>query len=260
MRILLALVTVAMLPFCSLRAQSAGQSSLPPLQNILQQALNRASVEDDNDHQFNQLYHYSRTRITEFHDGKGKLISTEEKKTEEGLGAKRRLQPMAQSVPAQKDETLSASHSNIHGQALRVKDYSLTNLLSRFQFSLVGQDIVNGRATAIVDFKPGAGKLPVHSYKDYFINKAAGRVWVDLEDYAIARAELRLTEKVNVLGGLAGAVWKFTYSLSRERTSEGLWFSRNVDWHLEGREVIFNRIVDYHETKTGEQKVSATMH
>jgi hypothetical protein len=28
-----------------------------------------------------------------------------------------------------------------------------------------------------------------------------------------------------------------------------------VDWHLEGREVIINRIVDYHETTSAVQKL-----
>ena len=65
-------------------------------------------------------------------------------------------------------------------------------------------------------------------------------------------------EQVDVLGGLVGAVWKFTYAFTRVRTLEGYWFARNMDWHLEGREVVFNRIVDYHERKLNEQKIVTT--
>src|SRR5438445_218440 len=79
-----------------------------------------------------------------------------------------------------------------------------------------------------------------------FINKAAGRVWVDEEDSVLVKAELYLTDKVNVLGGLVGAVWKFNYGFHRERMPDGLWYTRTVDWHLEGREVIVRRTVDYH--------------
>ena len=39
------------------------------------------------------------------------------------------------------------------------------------------------------------------------------------------------------------------------RTADGLWFPSEVDWHLEGREVIINRIVDYHETTSAVQKL-----
>ena len=136
-----------------------------------------------------------------------------------------------------------------------MKDYSLSNLVSRFQFTLVGRENVNGRSALVLDFQPAGKKLPVNSYKDNFINKAAGRVWVDEADYAIAKADLHLTQPVSVLGGLVGSVWKFTYSFERDRTPEGLWFARHVDWHLEGREVVFHRIVDYHEQKIDEQKV-----
>ena len=106
----------------------------------------------------------------------------------------------------------------------------------------------------MLEFKPAKKNLPERNIKDRFINKAAGRVWVDEADYVIAKADVHLTESVNVVGGLVGAVWKFNYSFDRERTSDGLWFTRAVDWHLEGREVVFRRAIDYHEGKTGVRK------
>jgi hypothetical protein len=136
-----------------------------------------------------------------------------------------------------------------------VKDYSLTNLVARFDFTLVGRETTNGRSLLVLDFKPANKKLPVNNFKDKFINRAAGRFWVDEQDYAIARVDLHLTRKVSVFGGVIGSVWKFTYSFERERTAEGYWYAHQVDWHLEGREVIFNRIVDYHEQKFDLHKV-----
>jgi hypothetical protein len=61
------------------------------------------------------------------------------------------------------------------------------------------------------------------------------------------KADVHLTQKVNVGFGLIGAVWKFDYGFERGRTDDGLWFTRDVNWHLEGREVVINRQVDYHE-------------
>ena len=52
-----------------------------------------------------------------------------------------------------------------------------------------------------------------------------------------------------------GAVWTFNYAFKRERTGGGFWFVRNVDWHLEGREIILGRVMDYHETRTDVQNV-----
>jgi hypothetical protein len=239
-----------------LSAQTSS-APLPPLEVVMQRALERATMEDDNDREFNRQYHYSRVRVTDFRNASGELKSHEEKDTEEGVrtNSSPTIAPMAAPQPVEKDAPVSETHSNIHGKALRVKDYSLTNLVSRFQFTLVGRETVNGRPALVLDFKPAAKDLPVNSYKDHFINKAAGRLWVDEADYAIARGDIHLTQQVDVLGGLVGAIWKFTYSFDRERTPEGLWFSRHVDWHLEGREVVFHRIVDYHEKKFDAQKV-----
>jgi hypothetical protein len=65
---------------------------------------------------------------------------------------------------------------------------------------------------------------------------------------------VHLTEKVNVVGGLVGSIWKFDYGFDRVRTADGLWFTHGVDWHLEGREVIVRRTVDYHEGKSEVRK------
>ena len=107
------------------------------------------------------------------------------------------------STPVAKDQPVSETHSNIRGKALKVKDYSIANLMKRFQFTLVGRETLNGRTIFVVDFKPLSKDLPVNQFADKFINKAAGRIWVDAEDYAIAQAQVHLTEQVNVLGGMS---------------------------------------------------------
>jgi hypothetical protein len=232
---------------------------LPALETVLQRATERALREDDNDVEFSRHYHYTRVRLTEYRNARGDLKKHEEKRSDEGTtpGAAPVVPApvVAKPKPTEPAGPVSDTHSNIRGKALVVRDYSLPDLLGRFQFTLAGRETVNGRPSLVVDFRPADKRVPVRNFKDHFINKAAGRVWVDEADYALARAELRLTRRVNVVGGLVGAVWKFTYSFDRERTPEGLWFARHVDWHLEGREVFINRIVDYHEQKTGARKV-----
>ena len=233
---------------------------LPTMDFLLQQVIARAvNQEDKNDDLFNMNYQYTRTRTWEYRNSQGELKSREEKSSFENkpqrlaeLAANPRVQK--KTVPP-RNEPLSETHSNIRGKALKVKDYSIPNLVKRFQLTLVGREMLNGRPSLVVDFKPSSDNLPVNSFADKFINKAAGRVWIDEADYAIVQAKLYLTKQVDVMGGLVGAVWKFTYEFTRLRTPEGYWFARCLDWHLEGREVVFNRIVDYHERKLNEQKI-----
>jgi hypothetical protein len=53
-----------------------------------------------------------------------------------------------------------------------------------------------------------------------------------------------------VFGGLVGAVRKFTFAFERERVAEALWFTRRTTWHLEGREVFAQRVIDFREERS----------
>jgi len=242
---------------------------LPSMDLLLQKVIERATnVEDKNDNLFDMNYQYTRTRVWEYRNSSGELKSREEKRSVENkpqrlaeqaakLAAEHKPTPPTP-APIVKDGPVTETHSNVRGKALKVKDYSIPNLVKRFRFTLVGREMLNGRPSLVVDFKPANDDLPVNSIADKFINRAAGRVWIDEADYAIAQGQLHLTEKVNVLGGVLGSVWKFTYEFTRLRTAEGYWFARQMDWHLEGREVVVNRIVDYHERKLNEQKITTS--
>jgi hypothetical protein len=241
---------------------------LPTMDFLLQKVVAHATNnEDNNDNLFDMNYQYTRTRTWEYRNGSGELSSREatshvENKPERIAARAARLSTVNQpTLPPQtgRNVPFSGTHSGIQGKALKVKDYSIPNLVGRFQFTLVGRESLNGRPSLVVDFKPLNNHLPVNQFADNFINKAAGRVWIDEEDYAIAQAQLHLTQPVNVLGGLVGAVWKFTYDFTRVRTTEGYWFARNMDWHVEGREVLVNRIVDYHEQKLNEMKIGTAV-
>ena len=248
-----------------LMAANAGEAPLPPVETVLKRVAERSEKEDDNDRAFNRCYSYMRTRVTEYRNSKGDIKKREQKKGVSNpnvVPASYRPQPIVARMRSPKDaeenEAVTDTHSNVRGKAFERKDFSLNDdLLKRFQFTLAGREALTGRPALVLDFKPASRKLPERNFKDRFINKAAGRVWVDEADFALAKADLHLTEKVSVLGGLVGAVWKFNYSFDRERTADGFWFARDVNWHLEGREVFIRRTIDYHEERSDVRKAQS---
>ncbi|MCS7338063.1 MAG: hypothetical protein NZ739_07485 [Verrucomicrobiae bacterium] len=239
------------------------EGSLPPVDLILRRVAERAEKEDENDQAFNQTYSYTRTRTTEIRNAKGELKKTESKVSVHeprmaGPPTSQVRPPARMHSPKDTAESSRASDSDsrMRGRVFDRRALKLdAELLDRFLFSVVGKDTVNGRATFVLEFRPKPGKLPERSFRDKFINKAAGRAWVDTEDYALVKAELYLTDTVEVVAGLASAVWELQYMFEREQTPEGLWFTRRVRWHLEGREVLVRRIVDYFEERTNVCKV-----
>ncbi len=237
---------------------------LPPVRTVLERMLERVEQEEVDAHTFKHRYSYTRTRVKEFRNGDNQL-KKRETKTRVNNPA---ITAVNQPEPAEPDEssdtgdkprTVSDTHTNVKGKAFEKSDFPLNeDLLKRFDFSVSGREVVNGRRALIVEFKPARKKPPEKGIKDRFINKAAGRAWVDEIEYALVKAEIHLTEQVNVVGGLVGAVSKFTLSMERDRTPEGLWYTRKQNWHLEGREVFLRRKVDFYEEHKDVRKVLET--
>jgi hypothetical protein len=244
------------------RTEECVDPPLPPVESVLKRLVANSEKENANDRAFSDRYSYIRTKVMEFRNSKGDLKKREERKIQNNPATV----PVALGTPSMgsdadldknqaENQAATETHSNVRGRAFEKRDFALNEeLLSRFQFNLAGREMIGSRPTLVVEFRPAGPRLPERNMKDRFINKAAGRVWVDEEDSVLVKAELYLTDKVYVLGGLVGAVWKFNYGFHRERMPDGLWFTRTVDWHLEGREVIVRRTVDYHEEKAEVRK------
>lgn len=236
---------------------------VPSLDTLLERVLERARQEEAEQAAFKQCYGYTRTRVTEYRNGDGVLKHRKAKTRVNDP----KVVPLVYHPPSpglemdlakrpKESQPVSDTQTNIRGKAFEKSDFPLNeDIIKRFDFTLSGRELINGRAALVIDFKPTTRKVPERGIKDRFINKAAGRVWLDEADCAVAKADLYLSEKVNVIGGLVGAVSKFTLSIQRERTAEGIWFIRDQEWHLEGREVFVRRKVDYYEKYKEVRKV-----
>lgn len=244
------------------RANAATPSPLPPLETVLQRVMETSAVENAQYHIFNQHYFYTRDKVTKFFDGAGKLKQCHEKQSTNNpapafvLSMPALAPAPAPQVVSSKKEAQKADAPSVHGVALGKKeDLMNPDIVKRFKFTLVGRDTINGRSALIVDFAPVSDSLPILNIKDRFINSVEGRAWVDEKEFTLERVDLHLKQKVSVLGGVAGSVSKFTLSFDRERTADGYWFTRELNWHVEAREATIQRVVDHHEEILGVQKI-----
>lgn len=234
---------------------------LPSLEDIFQKVMERARNEAANDRSFETNYSFVRTKTTEYHNSRG-VLKKQEIKIRTNNPALVVIQSPPNPVRSQPRSVsvgtpVSDTHSRVRGKAFEQDEFALNGeLVKRFEFKLAGRELVNGRSALAVVFQPKSGRLPERNLKDKFINKAAGRVWIDEGDYALVKADLWLTDRVNVIGGLVGAVWKFTFAFERERMADGIWFTRQSSWHLEGRELFVQRTVDFHEERTAVERCS----
>ncbi|HEX5223103.1 MAG TPA: hypothetical protein VFZ59_26325, partial [Verrucomicrobiae bacterium] len=231
-------------------ANGPDAAPLPAVETVIERALARAQKEAENDRTFKATYIFTRSKTNEYRNIRGNLTK---RRVKTSVNEPSRRGGEDLDVVAIKDSTSTnrvSSDTSLHKRELLAN----TNLVQRFTFELLGREMVGGRPALLVEFKPSDKKFPNSSFKERCLSKVAGRVWLDEEEYAVVKAEARLTEGIGVVGGLVGAVHKFDFKFDRERTAEGIWYTRLLTWHLKMREVIVERTIDCVETKTDVRK------
>ncbi len=172
----------------------------------------------------------------------GRALSDKERKAEEGREAAVR----AGKKPARSPET-----------AKRDKEWQFTDeMVARYTFKIAGQEQVRGRPAWVVEFAPRSKDLPVNKMADRVANKLAGKVWVDAEDWELARMKFWLTEEVQLIGGVVGVLRKFEMLLERTRVEPNAWLPTTIDFDMAGRELLTNKRVHYHEEAKGFKRVA----
>jgi hypothetical protein len=218
---------------------------LPPPGQVLSRLLIRAAMDREHDRQFEEHYRYKRTKTTDTRDDKdGPARSVVVEMVNDPLKAA----ALADDGTAKDPEAKKRSYNR--------KDFKLDRaLLDRFEFTMEGREMVAGRPTLVMSFAPARKKLPNKDTKDRFINRTAGRVWVDEAEAAVVKLETRLLESVTFVGGIVGTVRQCSFTLERRRSPEGWWWTSGASWHLEGRKFFSPLHIDFEEKATEVEKV-----
>jgi hypothetical protein len=193
---------------------------------------------------------YRKTTVTEELDGSGKVKERREKLYEisyrEGLSHSTLLEVNGH-PPSDKDLKLQTDNESsvrqLTGETKRAngdnrENFLTAELAARFDFTLVGVTNVNGRAAYQISFAPKNPKPPVHRMVDRLLNQLSGMLWIDAQEFEVARADVSLQSEVNLLGGIIGSLKKLSYNLERTRVADGVWFSTLASGDFQGRKLL----------------------
>ena len=111
-------------------------------------------------------------------------------------------------------------------------------LVERFDFTLIAQTNLNGRMAYQVTFQTKNPEPPVRHMIDRFLNRLSGTIWIDAEEYEVARADINLRSEVNLLGGVIGSLKRLAYTITRTRVADGIWLNTYSSGDFEGRKLI----------------------
>ena len=113
-------------------------------------------------------------------------------------------------------------------------------LIDRYVFSLVGEEMWRNRPSYKISFQPRDGDLPVRRRVDHALNKARGQVWIDAETFEAARVEFELIDRVRFWWGALGTIAEARGSLDRTPVSDDIWVQIQYETYTDMR-VLFRR-------------------
>ena len=220
---------------------------------IMQKAVQRAKWAEENNPQTD--YTYSQLSRREKLDGNGAVKEKEEKLYEvfyiEGLMYRRLVKRNGQPLSAEEAKREQQRERDFRqqvperqrrkAQGPQQDDVALNeDLIGRYSYDLVGQETINGRSSYVVTYRPRSDDLPIRRRIDRLLNKLAGKVWVDTQDYEIVRLEIHLAGKATMWAGLIASVRKLEGEFEQTRTDEGVWFPLRIQGSLDARVLFTN--------------------
>ena len=198
----------------------------------------------------NSGYTYTKVSVTEELDATGKVKEHSEKVYQvlfkSGLTRVKLLEVNGH-PPAEADlRKQSDNESTVHqllGQSKSSagdnrENFLTPELVARFDFKLIDQSEVNGRIAYRITFQPKTPEPPIHRMVDKLLNRISGTLWIDAEEFELARAEIQLRSEVDLLGGLVGRLKHLAYSMTRTRIMEGIWLNSFSSGDFEGRKLL----------------------
>lgn len=230
-------------------ANSSVQAATPPSANdVMQKAVARAQQAATRTGL--AAYCYSKVTVTEELDAAGKVKERKERLYQIWFRAGAtyaRLLKVNGRPPGAADAKLQANNETNLRQVVggsksangdNRESFLKPELVARYGFTMVGEASVNGRRAYQIAFQPKTPPLPVRHNFDRLLNRISGTIWIDAEEFEIARAELRLGSEVDLLGGVVGCLKKLAYTLTRTRVAEGVWLNTFSSGDFEGRKLL----------------------
>jgi hypothetical protein len=129
-------------------------------------------------------------------------------------------------------------------------------LFNKYRFTLEGKETLNGRSSFLLNFEPRSRDLPIRRRIDRLLNELKGRLWVDEQDYDLAKMDAHLMTEVNAWGGFLATIRTFNLHYEQTRMADGTWLPQAAQGTIEGRIVLKWLNVRFNQQSGNYQKLS----
>ena len=148
----------------------------------------------------------------------GKPLSEEEKRKEDEKYQKA-LRERQNETPAQRQA--------------RIRKYEnersfLKDLPNAYDYTMIGEDVVDGRPAWVVGLKPRPDFVPTTSHGS-MLKHIEGKLWIDKAEVHWAKAEAHVIDTISIGWIVARIGPGAKISLDMARVTEGLWMPKRID-------------------------------
>ena len=122
-----------------------------------------------------------------------------------------------------------------HAERRRKEALFWEDAVRAFHFHYRGEEVLDGRAVAVVDLLPRQEYRPAEK-ELWILDKLQGRIWIDRQDLQVTQVDMEFVKPVKVGGGLVARLHKgSTLWVRQEKLRDEVWFPRRFELTMNGR-------------------------
>jgi hypothetical protein len=180
------------------------------------------------------------------------LPGTSTPSAEEERKQKERLEKLKRETPEQRAERLRRQEEENTSLVLEVP--------KAFDFQLVGEEVVNGRPTYVLQATPHPGYQAQGKYGKMF-SKVEGSLWVDKQDLGWIKVDGQVIQPFSLGLFLARVLRGSHITMEQTRIDDGIWVPEHVEVRAAARilfvkSLVIDQVLTYSEYKLPEAGIT----
>jgi hypothetical protein len=232
--------------FCAFAARGDDTNGSPPVEEIIRKLIERSQEKPS--HLVQPEYSFTKLTEREEFDSKGRVKERKSSSNEmffcSGVISKKPNANVGHNPSgAKKTESPGKNESAKSTKPKPANRGESINLITdeifgKYVFTLINRTNLNGRPTFELAFQPKKKNASGKNFMERLLNRTTGKLWIDVEEFELARMQVQLESEMLVGAGLVGSLKKAAFILERARLPEGFWFERSVKTDYEARKFL----------------------
>ena len=100
---------------------------------------------------------------------------------------------------------------------------------------LIGTEVIADRTTYIIQLVPDSSYKLKNATVDRMMNQMLTKLWIDQEEFQLAKAEIELIRPISFLAGIAASLKAIKFTIHKKRLTPEIWVDQNVSAFIDVR-------------------------